>query len=104
VTFPYPLESFEGAMLLTTRVLLHGENPYALANMPVAINVYGINYHLLVYPFARLWGSTFLVHRAVSAVFIWLSCILFFVILRRHKINPLYSLSAVLIWYASLLY
>jgi hypothetical protein len=104
VTFPYPLESFEGAMLLTTNLLLKGENPYALENMPVAINVYGINYHLLVYPFARLWGSTFLVHRALSAIFILLSCILFFVILRRHRINLLYSISAVLILYASLLY
>ena len=104
VTFPYPLESFEGAMLLTTKMLLNGENPYALNNMPVAINVYGIIYHLLAYPFARLWGSIFLVHRALSAVFILLSCILFFVILRRHRINTLYSISAVLIWYASLLY
>ena len=104
VTFPYPLESFEGAMLLTTNLLLKGENPYALENMPVAINVYGINYHLLVYPFARIWGSTFLVHRALSAIFILLSCVLFFVILRRHQVNALYSVSAVLILYASLLY
>jgi hypothetical protein len=104
VTFPYPLESFEGAMLLTTDLLLEGKNPYDLGNMPFAINVYGINYHLLVFPFARVWGSTFLVHRAVSAIFILLSCTLFFVILRRHQINPLYSVSAVLILYASLLY
>ncbi|HEX9386140.1 MAG TPA: hypothetical protein VF918_07465 [Anaerolineales bacterium] len=104
VTFPYPLESFEGAMLLTTNLLLKGENPYALENMPVAINVYGINYHLLVYPFARIWGSTFLVHRAISAIFILLSCILFFIILRRHQVNVLNSFSAVLILYASLLY
>ena len=104
ITFPYPLESFEGAMLLTTRLLLNGQNPYALVNMPVSINVYGINYHLLVYPFARLWGSTFLVHRAFSAVFILFSCILFFVILRRHQIQTLHSISAVLILYASLLY
>jgi hypothetical protein len=104
VTHPYPLEYSEGAMLLTTDMLLHGENPYALENMPVAMNVYGIVYHFVVYPFARLWGATFLVHRAVSAVFILLSCIFFFVILRRHGINKLYSLSAVLILYASLLY
>lgn len=104
VTFPYQLESFEGAMLLTTNLLLKGENPYALANMPVAINVYGINYHLFVYPFARIWGSTCLVHRAVSAFFLLLSCGLFFVVLRRHKIGILHSLSAVLILYASLLY
>jgi hypothetical protein len=91
-------------MLLTTRLLLNGENPYALENMPVAINVYGINYHLLVYPFARMWGNTFLIHRAVSAFFILLACILFFIILRRHQVNVLNSFSAVLILYASLLY
>lgn len=104
VTFPYPLESFEGAMLVTTDLLLKGENPYALRNMPVAMNVYGINYHLLVFPFAKLWGSTFLVHRAISGFFLLLSCMLLFVILRRHQIDGIYCFSAVLILYASLLY
>jgi hypothetical protein len=104
VTFPYQLEHREGAVLYTTRLLLDGENPYSLQNMPTAINVYGINYHLLVYPFAKLWGSTFLVHRAVSAIFLFLSCVLMFEIMRRHRVNVLYSLSAVLILYACLLY
>jgi hypothetical protein len=104
VTFPYPLEYREGAILFVTDLLLEGENPYALQNMPLAMNVYGINYHLIVYPFARLWGATFLVHRAVSAVFILLSLPIFFVILRRHRAGVLYSLAAVLILYASLLY
>lgn len=104
VTFHYPLESFEGAMLLTTKLLLNGENPFALDKMPAAMNVYGINYHLIVYPFAKIWGSTFLVHRAVSAFFLLTSCILFFVVIRRHGINLIYSISAVLLLYASLLY
>lgn len=39
ITFPYPLESFEGAMLLTTRILLNGENPFALEKMPAAMNI-----------------------------------------------------------------
>jgi hypothetical protein len=104
VTFPYQLENSEGTMLLTTDLLLKGENPYALRNMPVAMNVYGIGYHLLVYPFARLWGPTLLVHRALSAFFILLACLLFFIVLRRHGINKLYSASAALILYASLLY
>jgi hypothetical protein len=77
ITFPYLVDSFESAMLLTTDLMLKGENPYALENMPLAINVYGINYHLVVYPFARLWGATLLVHRAVAGFFILLSCILF---------------------------
>lgn len=104
VTFPYQLENSEGTMLLTTDLLLKGENPYALRNMPVAMNVYGIGYHLLVYPFARLGGPTLLVHRALAAFFILLSCLLFFIILRRHGIHKLYCFSAVLILYASLLY
>ena len=104
VTYPYPLESFEGAMLLTTDLLLDGENPFALDRMPAAMNVYGINYHWVVYPFAKIWGSTFIVHRAVSAFFLLISCILFFVVIRRHGINLVYSISAVLLLYASLLY
>ena len=104
VTYPYPLESFEGAMLLTTDLLLDGENPFALDRMPAAMNVYGINYHFVVYPFANIWGSTFLVHRAVSAFFLLLSLILFFTVIRHHRINLVYSISAVLLLYASLLY
>jgi len=104
VTFPYPLAYREGAVLFTTDLLLKGKNPYSLQNMPTAMNVYGINCHFFVYPFAKLWGATFVVHRAVSAVFLILSCILFFQILRRHQVNVIYSLSAVLILYASLLY
>ena len=104
IVFPYPLESFEGAMLLTTKLLLNGENPFALEKMPAAMNVYGINYHLLVYPFAKIWGSTFIVHRVVSAFFLLFSIILFFIVIRRHGINLVYSISAVLILYASLLY
>lgn len=104
VTFPYPLEFREGAVLFTTNVLLEGKNPYALQNMPIAMNVYGINYHWIVYPFAKLWGATFVVHRTVSAVFILLALLLFFMILRRHNIGKLYSLAAALVLYASLLY
>lgn len=104
VSFPYSLEYREGAVLFTTDLLLNGENPYSLQKMPTAMNVYGINYHFVVYTFAKLWGATFLVHRTVSAVFLILSCILFFQILRRHQINVVYSFSAVLILYASLLY
>lgn len=103
IRFPYPLEYREGAALYTTDLLLKGENPYALKNMPTAINVYGIVYPLFVYPFARLWGATFLVHRSVSAVFLLLSLLLFYVILRRERVGIVYSYSAVLILSASLL-
>ena len=103
VTFPYPLEYREGAVLFTTNLLLKGENPYTLEHMPTAINVYGIVYHLVVYPVARLWGATFVVHRAVSAAFLLFSLVLFFVVLRRYQVRVLYSLSAVLILFASLL-
>jgi hypothetical protein len=75
ITLPAPQEYRESAILLTTDSLLRGVNPYALENQPVCTNVYGIAYHLVVYPFARLvGGATFIVHRSVSTAFVLLTC------------------------------
>ena len=38
-------------------------NPYGLAQQPALYaNVYGLLYNLAIYPFARCFGSSFLVH------------------------------------------
>lgn len=71
-TRPYPLECRENAPLLTTTLMTQGRNPYALAEQPVFINVYGIAYHWVVYPLARLFGSSFQLHRFVSCLFVLL--------------------------------
>lgn len=104
VVYPYPLEYREGSMLLTTNFLLQGKNPYALENMPVSLNVYGINYNLLVYPFAKAFGASFFIHRLIAAVCMMLIGLLFYATLRKHNIIRPYILSSILILYASLLY
>jgi hypothetical protein len=104
VTFPYPLEFREGAMIQTTKALLDGVNPYALHNQPQDTNVYGIFYSLVCYPFAECFGPGLQVHRAVAAIFILLSCLVVFLFARAegHPLMPSFTASAIL--YASLLY
>src|SRR4051812_6143490 len=67
---PNPQEYREPAALLSTGLLLQGKNPYALEFQPVFTNLYGILYHLVVYPLAKLAGDTYTVHRAVATAFV----------------------------------
>jgi len=104
ITFPYPSEYREGAMIQTTNILLTGGNPYAIANQPQDTNAYGILYSIVCYPFAKLFGSSLQLHRAVSGIFILLSCLIVFLFARTNKHSFLPSLTVTLILYASLLY
>lgn len=81
-----PQEYRENASILTTDLLLKGENPFSLKNQPAYTNTHGILYNLAVFPFAKILGSTYTVHRAISAFFILASCLLFYYFLRRQKI------------------
>ena len=71
---PYPLEPRENAGIFVTTMLLKGINPYSLSTHPSFPYVYGIVYPLIVYPFAAVFGPSYLVHRAIVAVGILLSC------------------------------
>lgn len=82
---PFQNEYREGAIALITNILTRGGNPYALENQPVYANMYGIFYHLVVYPFALLFGSTLPVHRIVTAFCVWGTCYLFF--RATHRLN-----------------
>ena len=62
-SLPWPLEYRESAMVLSTRLLLQGTNPYGLAVQPELMNVYGIGYPVVVWPFASLFGASLQVHR-----------------------------------------
>lgn len=104
IAYPYQLEFREGASLQTTNTLLKGENPFALENQPLNTNVYGILYSIICYPFAKFFGATLFVHRSVSALFIFLSCFIFFLFAKKRKVNNIIIISTVLIFYASLLY
>jgi hypothetical protein len=101
---PFPNEYREGSILLTTQALLDGKNPYALAQQPEYTNVYGILYHLAVYPFAKLFGNGFPVHRSVSAAFILATCGVAVWIMRWMKTPWVINLGASLILYGHLLF
>jgi hypothetical protein len=102
---PFQNEFREGAILLSTKSLFTGVNLYDLANQPQFTNVYGIFYHLIVYPFAKIFGVNLPVHRAVTAIFIISTCIgLFWLMYRRIKISLLLSLSGSIILYSQLIY
>jgi hypothetical protein len=102
LTLPAPQEYREAAIVLGSDRLLRGENPYALANQPVYTNIYGIGYHLVVYPLARVVGSTFLVHRAVSMAFALASCALVFATLRRARVDARLAFAAAALLYCDL--
>ena len=76
ISSPYPAEYREGSILLMTDFLIHGRNPFMLVNHPLMTNNYGFIYSLTVLPFAQLFGNTLAVHRAISILFIFASCIL----------------------------
>ena len=101
---PYPLEYREGAMLVTTDLLLRGENPYAFKHMPAAANVYGILYHLLVYPFAKIMGGGFFTHRLVTALCIFGAGFFLFKIMKKEKAPFPFVFSGITIFYASWLF
>jgi hypothetical protein len=102
---PFQNEFREGAILLTTKALLSGINPYDLANQPQYTNVYGIFYHLLVYPLAKIFGLSLPIHRILSGLFIVSTCIgTFGILYKKLQVSWLLSLSASTILYAQLIY
>jgi len=93
-----PVEYRENAVVFTTELLVAGENPYDLEHQPLFINAYGLGYHWIVLPLARHWGSGFLVHRAVSALFVILSCAVLFCGLYRTAVSWPLALAAAVLW------
>jgi hypothetical protein len=104
IVSPAAQEMREGGIIWITRLLLEGRNPYAVAELPAGTDVYGILYHLVVLPFARVFGNGFTVHRTVSAVAIIGSCVLLYRLLRRERTDRLLAAVGVMLFYASSLY
>jgi len=98
------LEFREGAQLVFTQNLLDGKNIYDLENQPQAYYVYGPLYNLIIYPFSKIFGSTFLLHRIISGFFIVLSIVLLFYLCRKLDFNIGFSIVASSILYQQLLY
>jgi len=102
IVAPYPHEYREGAIVLTTSQLLNHVNPYLLSEQPQHTDVYGVLYNLVVYPLATFFGPTLTVHRAISALFIFLSCAWLIFILRKEGIPGWLSFIGGVIYYAEI--
>ena len=74
IIMPYQIEYREGAAQMMTQILLKGGNPFSLEYQPLGMNNYGVGYNLVVFPFAKLFGNTLVVHRSVSFFFL-LACL-----------------------------
>lgn len=77
-----PLEFRENVMVLPTSLLVHGENSFVADNQPAYTNVYGVLSHIVVYPLAKIFGSSFFIHRLVSMIFVLACCGIIFKTLR----------------------
>jgi hypothetical protein len=104
ISTPYPAEYREGSILLMTDFLIHGNNPFTLANHPLMTNNYGFLYNLVVLPFAILFGNTLAVHRAISILVIFASCILIVLTLLKLKVAWPFAVAGGTIVMASLLF
>jgi len=104
ITFPFQLEFREGAVYQNTKALISGINPYVLSNQPQYFNVYGFVYNFIVYLFSILFGLSLILHRSISAFFIFASCAIVFFQLKRKKIWSIYIIIAMLFLYISLLF
>lgn len=78
IRLPYQIEFREGAALVLTNIFLSGGNPFTFENQPLGMNNYGLGYNLTVLPFARLFGNTLFIHRAVTFIFILLAALVVF--------------------------
>jgi hypothetical protein len=101
---PFPSEIREGGELLTIKALGNNINPFALTNLPIYYNLYGIVYPLIGEQFAAFFGNTLFTGRLISAIAICFSLILIFIALKNQKINLWYCFFGVLIFYANILF
>ena len=101
---PYPLEYREGQLLMSTDLMLQGQNPFAVSQQPANTNTYGLVYHWLTVPFAKIWGPTYQVHRIVTAFCIFACLALLGWHWRRQGLPWELIAGAEVVFYASLLY
>lgn len=101
IHYPYQHEYREGAPPLFTTLLLSDQPVYSLASHPAYTNVYGIGYPLVVYPFAKIFGPTLPVHRAVSGLCILLSTALVLAVARRQSASWAWASLVATAYYAS---
>lgn len=84
---PYEIGYREGAPQVITQMMIDGKNFSTFEYQPLGYNAYGLGYHLVVLPFALIFGNTLHVHRLISFIFILLSAAISFWIVFQQKRN-----------------
>ena len=100
----FPLDYNEGGMLVTTSAIAQWVNPYSLESQPSLISLYPVLYNIIVAPLSHVFGNSFELHRAASALFILGSCSLTYFLCRRELGGRIESFAAAALVYAGLLY
>jgi len=99
ITLPGAQEAREAAIPLTTGLILAGGQPYDLSSSPAITNVYGVVYNYVVAPAAKVWGSTFAVHRAASLVFLLAGAALLYALQRKENTGRGLALAGAIFFY-----
>jgi 4-amino-4-deoxy-L-arabinose transferase-like glycosyltransferase len=100
----FPLDYNEAGILVTTSAIAQWVNPYSLESQPSLISLYPVLYNIIVAPLSHVFGNSFELHRAASALFILGSCCLSYFLCRRESGGRIESLAAAALVYAGLLY
>ena len=70
ISIDAPQEYREDMFILTTKRLLDGKSIFTSDSMPNYTNAYGIGYSIAAVPFARIFGSSYVTHKAVAFLLI----------------------------------
>lgn len=104
VTWPYQAELREGSMMDVTALMLDGQRPYDITTHPFHFWSYGFVVNWIAYLLAHVVGASTTLHRAIIAAAIFLTCVLFWLVL-RHQRTPLpIRVPCVALLYSGLLY
>jgi hypothetical protein len=103
IYYPKPLEMREAGMLMTTWAINHGINPLSADNMPQYLNVYGILYNILSLPFSWVIGNQLIAHKLSTAVFLFASCVLIYLVVFKQSTQKALAIIAAISMYACLL-
>ncbi len=104
ITTPIQQEYREGAQIVITNSLINGVIPYSFDSLPLNTNPYGFLYQIVCYYFSLVFGSSFLIHRLISAFFIFFSLAIVFLTIRKAGVNMAVATSATVLMYVSFLY
>ncbi len=99
-----PLDYYEGTMPFITGIIAEGHNPYTRPFQPMAMDVYPPLYNMLVAPLTHFFDNSLLLHRAVSAIFIAIACLLCVAATHRHSRSWPNACAAGVTFYAALLF